>query len=128
MIVRKFHQYQQNKHLTISSCISSVLPSDSFNKLSKVNSWNTNVKILSPYCEWVSDCCLTPIQHFLAIPWREQVNFQWGDDEVHFALDQHAQLDVYSASLLKQQSAGRHVAPLGHIILIPSQPVFALSP
>ena len=23
---------------------------------------------------------------------------------------------------------GRHVAPLGHIILIPSQPVFALSP
>jgi hypothetical protein len=35
-------------------------------------------------------------------------------------------LDFYSASSLKQQSAGRHVAPLGHIILIPSQPVFAL--
>jgi len=34
-------------------------------------------------------------------------------------------LDLYSASSLKQQSAGRHVAPLGHIILIPSQPVFA---
>jgi hypothetical protein len=32
-------------------------------------------------------------------------------------------LDFYSASSLKQ-----HVAPLGHIILIPSQPVFALSP
>jgi hypothetical protein len=31
-------------------------------------------------------------------------------------------------SALKQQSADRHVAPLGHIILIPSQPVFALSP
>jgi hypothetical protein len=31
-------------------------------------------------------------------------------------------------SSLKQQSTGRHVAPLGHIILIPSQPVFALSP
>ena len=29
---------------------------------------------------------------------------------------------------LKQQSADRHVAPLGHIILIPSQPVFVLSP
>jgi hypothetical protein len=40
----------------------------------------------------------------------------------------HAELDFYSASLLKQQSAGRRVAPLGHIILIPSQPVFALSP
>ena len=36
-------------------------------------------------------------------------------------LDQHAQL-------LKQQFAGRHVTPLGHIILIPSQPVFVLSP
>jgi hypothetical protein len=57
----------------------------------------------------------------------EQVNFQW-DDEVRSALDQHAKLDFYSASSLKQQSAGRHVAPLGHIILIPSQPVCALSP
>jgi hypothetical protein len=28
----------------------------------------------------------------------------------------------------EQQSADRHVAPLGHIILIPSQPVFALYP
>jgi hypothetical protein len=28
----------------------------------------------------------------------------------------------------KKQSADRHVASLGHIILIPSQPVFALSP
>ena len=60
--------------------------------------------------------------------WREQVNFQWDDDEVRFVLDQHAELDFYSASSLKQQSAGRHVTPLGHIILIPSQPVFALSP
>jgi hypothetical protein len=33
---------------------------------------------------------------------------------------------IFSASLLKQQSAGKHVAPLGHIILIPSQPVFVL--
>jgi hypothetical protein len=33
-----------------------------------------------------------------------------------------------SGSSLKQQSEDRHVAPLGHIILIPSQPVFALSP
>ena len=63
-----------------------------------------------------------------AISWREQVNFQWDDDEVRFVLDQHAELDFYSASSLKQQSAGRHVAPLGHIIMIPSQPVFALSP
>jgi hypothetical protein len=44
-------------------------------------------------------------------------------------LDQHAQLDYFhSASSLKQQSVSRHVAPLGHIIVIPNQPVFALSP
>jgi hypothetical protein len=42
--------------------------------------------------------------------------------------DQHAELDFYSASSLKQQSAGWHVAPLGHIILILSQPVFSLTP
>jgi hypothetical protein len=52
--------------------------------------------------------------------WREQVNCQWDDDEFRFVLDQHAELDVYSASTssLKQQFADRHVAPLSHIILI----------
>ena len=64
---------------------------------------------------------------FCYISWREQVNFQWDDDEVRFVLDQHAELDFYSAISPKQQSAGRHVAPLGQIILIPSQPVFALT-
>jgi hypothetical protein len=44
-----------------------------------------------------------------------------------FVLDQHAKLDIYSASTLKQQSMVRNVAPLGHIILTPSQPVFALN-
>jgi hypothetical protein len=63
-----------------------------------------------------------------AMSWREQINFQWDDDEVCFVLDQHAELDFYSASSLKQQSAGKHVPPLRHIILIPSRPVFALSP
>jgi hypothetical protein len=65
---------------------------------------------------------------FSAISWREQVNFQWDDDEVCFVLDQQAEFDFYSASSLKQQSVGRHFVPLAHIILIPRQPVFALSP
>jgi len=43
------------------------------------------------------------------------------DSNVHFVLQQQFMLDFYSASSLKQQSAGRHVARLGHIILIPSQ-------
>jgi hypothetical protein len=76
----------------------------------------------------VSDSCYTPIQQFSAISWREQVNFQCDDDEIRFVLDQHAELDLYSASALKQQSVDRHVAPLGHIILILSQLVFPLSP
>jgi hypothetical protein len=39
----------------------------------------------------------------------------------------NAELDFHSASSLKQQSAGRNVTSFGHIILIPSQPIFALS-
>jgi len=64
----------------------------------------------------VSDCCLTPTQHnFSAISWREQVTF----DEMmmmstlhYIYIDQHAELDFYSANSLKQQSTDRHVAPL----------------
>ena len=66
---------------------------------------------------------------FNPIIWREQNTFQWDDD--FFVLDQRAQLDFfYSANSLKQQSADRIVAPLGHItsILIPSQPDFAFYP
>jgi hypothetical protein len=49
---------------------------------------------------------------------------QWNDGNVRFVLDQHS--DFHSASSLKQQSAGRHVASLGHIILIPSQSLLLL--
>ena len=76
--------------------------------------------------EWVS--VLRQFSNFSAISWREQVNFQWGDDDVCFVLDQHAELDFYIVSSMKQQSVGKHVAPLGHIILIPYQAVFAFSP
>jgi hypothetical protein len=67
---------------------------------------------------WVSDCCLTSTQQFC----------KWNRDETRFLLDQHAYLDCYSASSLKQQPAEIHVAALGHIILIPSHPVCGLSP
>ena len=39
-------------------------------------------------------------------------------NDVHFVLDQHAEMDFYCASSLKQQSAGRHV--LYSDTLIPS--------
>ena len=38
------------------------------------------------------------------------MNFQWDDDEVHFVLDQHARLDFYSASSLKQQQISQLLA------------------
>ena len=78
--------------------------------------------------EWVSDCCLTPIQQLCSYIMTKTSYFKWDDDEVRFELDQHAALDFYSASSLKQQSAGRHVGPLWYIIVIPTQPVFVLSP
>jgi len=69
------------------------------------------------------------LSNFSAISsWWEQVNFQWDADEVCFVLDQHVQLDFYSTSSLKQQSVDRHLTPLWYIIIISSQPVFALSP
>jgi uncharacterized protein YcaQ len=53
--------------------------------------------------EWVSDCCLMPNEQFSAISWREQVTFWWDDnDDVRFVLDQHAELEMYSDSSLKQ--------------------------
>jgi hypothetical protein len=56
-------------------------------------------------------------------PRSEQVNFQWDDNDVRFVLDQHAEFGFDSANSLKQHSVYRHVAPLGHINLIPSQPL-----
>jgi hypothetical protein len=37
-------------------------------------------------------------------------------------------MDFYNANSFKPQFTGSHVAQLGHIILIPSQPVFGFSP
>ena len=37
----------------------------------------------------VSDCCLMHSKHFSAIWQRDQVTFQWDDDDVCFVLDQH---------------------------------------
>ena len=64
----------------------------------------------------------------LAISWREQGIFRWLNDNIHFVLDQHSYLDFYSVGTPKQQSAGGYVAPFWHIILISSQPAFALTP
>ena len=42
-------------------------------------------------------------------------------------LDQHIKFNLYSDSSMKQKSAETHVAPIGHIILIPRKAVFPLT-
>jgi hypothetical protein len=76
----------------------------------------------------VIDCCLTPTEQFFSNIMERTSYFQQNDDDVHFVLDLHAKLDFYSASSLVHQFVNKHVTPLRHIILIPSQPVFALTP
>jgi hypothetical protein len=80
---------------------------------------------LSNWSEWVI-VVYRKLCKFSAISMREQVNVQWDDDEVRFELDQHAYLDLYSASELKQQSTDRNVDSLGHILLIPSSSLLFL--
>jgi hypothetical protein len=50
------------------------------------------------------------------------------DDMMSASYKTNAKLDFYSASSLIKQTVGRHVAPLQHTILIPSQPDFAFTP
>ena len=80
--------------------------------------------------EWASDCYYNANSAMLKLYHGENklILNEMMIDEVRFVLDQHAELDFYNTSSLKQQSADRHIAPLGHIILIQSQPVFDLSP
>ena len=77
----------------------------------------------------MSECLLFNVNStFSLISLWEQANFQWDDDEVRFALDQHALLDFHRASSLMEQSADRQVGTLGHNMLIPSQPIFTVFP
>jgi len=80
------------------------------------------------FMQWVSEWLLFNAKWaiILAISWREQVTWWWW--YIRLILDQHAQLESYSASSPKQQSVRRHVASLRHIILIPSLRVFVLTP
>ena len=70
---------------------------------------------------------LTPDRQLFSYIMARTSYIQGNDDNVRFILDQHTYVDVYTASSQKQHSAGRHVVPLRHIILIPRQPVVLLS-
>ena len=78
----------------------------------------SGVEGLSIFVSFSTCTCIT--MYFSVISWRKQVTFHDKDD-IRFVLDQHTY--IYCASSLKQQSRDRHVAPLWHIILIPSSQV-----
>jgi hypothetical protein len=72
--------------------------------------------------EWVADCCLMPNGQFFSYTMARTSYIQWNDDV--FVLTQHAYLNVYSVSPLRQQFTARHVASHGHHILIQNQTIF----
>ena len=49
------------------------------------------------------------------------------EDAIFFVRDQYDEWDSYNSNSLTQQSAGRHVVQLRHIILISSQQIFVLT-
>jgi hypothetical protein len=63
----------------------------------------------------------------LAMSWQEQVTYRRDDGDVRFVLNQQFSW-ICIMVVYWNNSPGRHVTPLGHSILNPSQPVFALTP
>jgi hypothetical protein len=88
-----------------------------------------SISTIKEKSECVGDCCLAPFeQHFSYIMGRT-IYIRWDDsDNDSFILDEHAWLDLYTASSLKRQPESRHVTQVAHIILIPSQHDFDLPP
>ena len=76
--------------------------------------------------EWINECFFKPNKQFFTYIMARICYIRWGDNDVHIVLDQHVYLDFIV--LTEQQYMDNHVAPLEHIILIPSQPLVALSP
>ena len=110
--------------------------------VSYLMSWTSYILSVISCCVQVTFCQLSHVVnklHFVSylmssksyilsvISCHEQVTFWWDDNDARFILDQYA-VGFHSASLLIKPSVGRRVIPLGHIIRIPSPPVFALFP
>jgi len=94
-----------------------------FDIIKKRNNWKI-IKYVRP-SKWVIVVLLN-MSNFTAISWW--IYIRWNGNDLRVLLDQHAKLNLYSASSMTQHYAGRHVAPLWHIILIPSQTVCVLMP
>ena len=77
--------------------------------------YNKNLTVYSGVSEWLF--FLTLNEKIFSYITVRTIYIQWNDDDVHFVLGHHAQFNIYSASLQKQQSKGRNVPPFAHIIL-----------
>jgi len=58
----------------------------------------------------MSNCCLTPNEQFFIYIMVRTSCIRCDDNDVCFILDQHAKLEFYSASSVKQQFTCRHIA------------------
>ena len=76
----------------------------------------------------MSDCWLTPNEQIFSYIMARTSYFGWDYDDVRFVLVQQGELGLYSSSSPQQQSTGGYAVSLEDIILIPNQPVFALTP
>jgi hypothetical protein len=84
--------------------------------------FSLKINLFSPWYSWkIAELALNN-NHSLMQHARQQYS---PSNRINLNLDF---LMLRNASSLKQQSTSRHVAPLKHIILIASQPVFSLSP
>ena len=52
-------------------------------------------------CTRVSDCCLTPNEHFFSYIVTRISYIRWNDNDILFVLDQHSQLDFYSDRVIE---------------------------
>jgi hypothetical protein len=75
----------------------------------------------------VSEWLLFNVKWAFCQPYHDENKLHFNDMMMMLICTRPTRLIGNSASWLKQPSVGRHVAPLGHIILIPSQPVFSLA-
>jgi hypothetical protein len=76
----------------------------------------------------LSEWLLFNVKWAFCQPYHDENKLHFNDMMMMLICTRPTRLIGNSATWLKQPSVGRHVAPLGHIILIPSQPVFSLTP
>jgi len=76
--------------------------------------------------EWVIELLLFNANSEILQLYHGENKLMLNEMVMRYALFSTNTLGFYTAGSLKQQFADKYVAPLGHIIIIPSQPVFSL--